>query len=81
MTEAEKLYRKTKQKRVYLNLKNEDYSRWCVYAALKKLPVSTMIRKAVETEISEMEEAYESTVEDILEYQKELKESVNERCM
>ena len=73
ITEAERLYRKTRVKRIHLDLIVDDFNRWSCYASIKKLPLSTMIRKAVEEEISEMEDAFDSTVEDILNYQNELK--------
>ena len=73
MTEADKRYRKTKQKRLYLNLTLKDYDRWCSYASVVSLPVSTMIRRAVEKEILEMEDSFESDIVDIRNYQDSLK--------
>ena len=64
---------KEKQKRVIVNLLNEDFQRWTAYATLKSLPVASMIRAAVEKEIAEMEDSFDSGVEDILKYQQELK--------
>lgn len=72
MTEAERRYRKEKQKRIYINLTIADYNRWSAYASLKQLPVSTMIRSAVESEITELEDSYDNTVSDIYEYQNSL---------
>lgn len=73
MTEAERRYRKEKQKRIYINLTIADYDRWCAYASLKQLPVSTMIRAEVESGITEMEDSFDSPVTDIYEYQNSLK--------
>ena len=73
MTEAERRYRKTKQKRIYINLTISDFSRWSAYASIKQLPVSTMIRSAVESDIAEMEDSFDSTVTDIYKYQNSLK--------
>lgn len=73
MTEAERRYRKEKQKRIYINLTIADYNRWSAYASLKQLPVSTMIRSAVESGIAEMEDSFDNPVTDIYEYQNSLK--------
>lgn len=73
MTETARRYMKEKQKRVIVNLLNEDFARWTAYATLKSLPVASMIRAAVEKEIAEMEDSFDSDVEDILKYQQELK--------
>lgn len=73
MTEAERRYRKEKQKRIYINLTIADYKRWSAYASLKQLPVSTMIRSVVESDITEMEDSFDSPVTDIYEYQNSLK--------
>lgn len=79
MTEAERRYRKEKQKRIYINLTVADYNRWSDYASLKLLPLATMIRSAVESEITELEDSFDSNVSDIYEYQNSLKKvQVNE---
>lgn len=62
------------QKRVIVNLKKEDYVRWSAYASMKSVPVATMIRSAVEKEISEIEDSYETGIEDLINFQNDLKE-------
>ena len=61
------------QKRVIVNLKKEDFKRWSAYASLKAVPVATMIRSAVEKEIHEIEDSYETGIEDLIAYQNDLK--------
>lgn len=61
------------QKRVIVNLKKEDFERWSAYAAMKSVPVATMIRSAVEKEISEIEDSYETGIEDLINFQNDLK--------
>lgn len=73
MNEVARRYRKEMQKRVIVNLKKEDYERWCAYASLKAVPVATMIRSAVEKEISEIEDSYETGIEDLITFQNDLK--------
>lgn len=67
MTENERRYRKECQKRVYINLKTSDFSRWSAYAALKKLPLASMIRVAVEKEILELEDNRSSEISGLTE--------------
>ena len=73
MNEAARRYRKEMQKRVIVNLKKEDFERWSAYAAMKSVPVATMIRSAVEKEISEIEDSYETGIEDLITFQNDLK--------
>ena len=73
MNETTRRYRKEMQKRVILNLKKEDFQRWGAYASLKSEPMATMIRKAVEKEICELEDSYESGIEDIRNFEETLK--------
>ena len=61
------------QKRVIINMKVEDFNRWSSYAAMKSEPVATMIRKAVEKEILEVEDSYETGIEDLITFQNDLK--------
>lgn len=74
MNEVARRYRKEMQKRVIVNLKKEDYERWSAYASMKSVPVATMIRSAVEKEISEIEDSYETGIEDLITFQNDLKE-------
>ena len=73
MNEVARRYRKEMQKRVIVNLKKEDYERWSAYASMKSVPVATMIRSAVEKEISEIEDSYETGIEDLITFQNDLK--------
>lgn len=73
MNETARRYRKEMQKRVIVNLKKEDYERWSAYASMKSVPVATMIRSAVEKEISEIEDSYETGIEDLITFQNDLK--------
>ncbi|MBR5583037.1 MAG: hypothetical protein IKW21_00745 [Lachnospiraceae bacterium] len=73
MNETARRYRKEMQKRVIVNLKKEDFERWSAYAAMKSVPVATMIRSAVEKEISEIEDSYETGIEDLITFQNDLK--------
>lgn len=73
MTENEKRYRKECQKRVYINLKTSDFLRWSAYAALKKIPVASMIRAAVEKEILELEDSFDTKITDLQRFQDSLK--------
>lgn len=73
MTDKQREYRKTGQKRVFLNLTVNDYNRWYSYASVISLPVSTMIRKAVEKEIAEMEDSFDSEITDLRAFQDDLK--------
>ena len=73
MTEAEPLYKKERQKKVVINLRMKDLSRWTAYAALHSLPMATMIRKAVEREIAETEDSFDQSIEEIVKYQESLK--------
>lgn len=61
------------QKRVIVNLKKEDYERWAAYASMKGVPVATMIRSAVEMELQEIEDSYETGIEDLIKFQNDLK--------
>lgn len=74
MNEVARRYRKEMQKRVIVNLKKEDFERWSAYASMKSVPVATMIRSAVEKEISEIEDSYETGIEDLINFQNDLKE-------
>lgn len=73
MNDVARRYRKEMQKRVIVNLKKEDFKRWSAYASLKAVPVATMIRSAVEKEISEIEDSYETGIEDLITFQNDLK--------
>lgn len=73
MNEVARRYRKEMQKRVIVNLKKEDFERWSAYASMKSVPVATMIRSAVEKEISEIEDSYETGIEDLITFQNDLK--------
>lgn len=74
ITEREKIYRKTCQKRVVINLLQSDYNRWSSYARIRGEPVASMIRRAVESEINETEDSFGNTVEEILKHQELLKQ-------
>ena len=73
MNDVTRRYRKEMQKRVIINMKVEDFNRWSSYAAMKSEPVATMIRKAVEKEILEVEDSYETGIEDLITFQNDLK--------
>ena len=73
LNDVARKYRKEMQKRVIINMKVEDFKRWSSYAAMKSEPVATMIRKAVEKEILEVEDSYESGIEDIRNFEETLK--------
>lgn len=73
MRESARRYMKEMQKRVSVNLKKEDFARWEAYAKLKAVPVATMIRSAVEKEIHEIEDSYETGIEDLITFQNDLK--------
>lgn len=73
MNDVTRRYRKEMQKRVIINMKLDDFNRWSSYAAMKSEPVATMIRKAVEKEILEVEDSYESGIEDIRNFEESVK--------
>lgn len=73
LNDVTRRYRKEMQKRVIINMKVEDFNRWSSYAAMKSEPVATMIRKAVEKEILEVEDSYETGIEDLITFQNDLK--------
>lgn len=73
ITERDRIYRKTCQKRVVINLLQSDYDRWSCYAKIRGEPVASMIRRSVETEILETEDSFGQSVKDLLKHQEELK--------
>ena len=76
LNDVTRRYKKEMQKRVIINLKKSDFNRWNSYAAVKSEPVATMIRKAVEKEISEMEDSFDTGIEDLYEMQEKIRKEV-----
>lgn len=76
MNDVTRRYKKEMQKRVIINLKKTDFNRWASYAAVKSEPLATMIRKAVEKEITEMEDSFDTGIEDLYEMQEKIRKEV-----
>ena len=74
MTESERKYKKERSRHVAVNLTLKDYNRWQTAADLTGQPLATFIRKEVENRITEIEDSYEASVEDILKCQINIKE-------
>lgn len=73
MTDRRRYYDKELSKRVVVNLTKRDYHRWKAAADLKGQPIATMIRSLTENYISELENDWEKSITDIIEYQEQLK--------
>lgn len=73
MTDRRRYYDKELSKRIVVNLTMSDYHRWKAAADLKGQPIATMIRSLTENYISELENDWEKSITDIIEYQEELK--------
>ena len=73
MTDRRRYYDKELSKRVVVNLTKNDYQRWKAAADLKGQPIATMIRSLTENYIEELENDWEKSITDIIEYQEGLK--------
>lgn len=73
MTDRRRYYDKELSKRIVVNLTMSDYHRWKAAADLKGQPIATMIRTLTESYISELENDWEKSITDIIEYQEQLK--------
>lgn len=73
MTDRRRYYNKELSKRIVVNLTMSDYHRWKSAADLKGQPIATMIRSLTENYISELENDWEKSITDIIEYQEDLK--------
>lgn len=73
MTDRRRYYDKELSKRVVVNLTKSDYQRWKAAADLKGQPIATMIRSLTENYIEELENDWEKSITDIIEYQEQLK--------
>lgn len=73
MTDRRRYYDKELSKRIVVNLTMTDYHRWKAAADLKGQPIATMIRTLTENYISELENDWEKSITDIIEYQEGLK--------
>lgn len=73
MTERKRYYNRELSKRVVINLTISDYKRWKSAADFKGQPLAAMIRSLTETYITELENDWEMSVTDLIEYQEDLK--------
>lgn len=73
MTDRQRYYNKELSKRVVINLTIKDYMRWKSAAEFKGQPLATMIRSLTEDYITELENDWEMSVTDLIEYQEDLK--------
>lgn len=73
MTDRRRYYDRELSKRIVVNLTMSDYHRWKAAADLKGQPIATMIRTLTENYISELENDWEKSITDIIEYQEGLK--------
>ena len=73
MTERKRYYNRELSKRVVINLTLNDYKRWKSAADFKGQPLAAMIRTLTENYITELENDWEMSVTDLIEYQENLK--------
>lgn len=73
MTDRRRYYDKELSKRIVVNLTMSDYHRWKAAADLKGQPIATMIRSLTENYITELENDWEMSVTDLIDYQENLK--------
>lgn len=73
MTERKRYYNRELSKRVVINLTISDYKRWKSVADFKGQPLAAMIRSLTENYITELENDWEMSVTDLIEYQENLK--------
>ena len=73
MTERKRYYNRKLSKRVVINLTLNDYKRWKSAADFKGQPLAAMIRTLTENYITELENDWEMSVTDLIEYQENLK--------
>lgn len=73
MTERKRYYNRELSKRVVINLTISDYKRWKSAADFKGQPLAAMIRTLTENYITELENDWEMSVTDLIEYQENLK--------
>lgn len=73
MTERKRYYNRELSKRVVINLTISDYKRWKSAAEFKGQPLAAMIRTLTENYITELENDWEMSVTDLIEYQENLK--------
>lgn len=73
MTERKRYYNRELSKRVVINLTISDYKRWKSAADFKGQPLAAMIRSLTENYITELENDWEMSVTDLIEYQENLK--------
>lgn len=73
MTERKRYYNRELSKRVVINLTIADYKRWKSAADFKGQPLAAMIRSMTENYITELENDWEMSVTDLIEYQENLK--------
>lgn len=73
MTDRQRYYNKELSKRVVINLTIRDYKRWKSAADFKGQPLAAMIRSLTENYITELENDWEMSVTDLIDYQENLK--------
>ena len=73
MTDRQRYYNKELSKRVVINLTIKDYKRWKSAADFKGQPLGAMIRSLTENYITELENDWEMSVTDLIDYQENLK--------
>lgn len=73
MTDRQRYYNKELSKRVVINLTIKDYKRWKSAADFNGQPLAAMIRSLTENYITELENDWEMSVTDLIEYQENLK--------
>lgn len=73
MTERKRYYNRELSKRVVINLTISDYKRWKSAADFKGQPLAAMIRSLTENYITELENDWEMSVSDLIDYQENLK--------
>lgn len=73
MTERKRYYNRELSKRVVINLTISDYKRWKSAADFKGQPLAAMIRSLTENYITELENDWEMSVTDLIEYQENLR--------
>lgn len=73
MTERKRYYNRELSKRVVINLTISDYKRWKSAADFKGQPLAALIRSLTENYITELENDWEMSVTDLIEYQENLK--------
>lgn len=73
LTERKRYYNRELSKRVVINLTISDYKRWKSAADFKGQPLAAMIRSLTENYITELENDWEMSVTDLIEYQEDLR--------